>query len=367
MKIKKLKATMEMQKPQLKTEFDDKIITNVLADIYEYLLFWHCHTLAQFAATCGESPIGALAYDKSEFELSREQIKNRLTATMTGTRLQMPVAVWSNASSTEKLLLLNEAMSAASLQAGLRTKIKDFIHSAAYFFTDTAFDDLTAVLENFSYKQASPYSPACASAVTEATVDAEKAELELTEAVPEALLVPCIEAFYALETLTFACNLRESSQNIFGHAEVLLLQHQSRKYNNRRLKGREIYVGLEPCLLCMSAIIAAHVDSVHYYALDPKAGAAQSCIALADSQWLTNRPAACFHEQSCFNDLTSQQLKAFFRNLRQQNKELNRSLGGRKQRKETIKNLTVSAQDKVKWRNSAAGERSAAEKQTPAS
>lgn len=68
-----------------------------------------------------------------------------------------------------------------------------------------------------------------------------------------------------------------------GHAEVLVLRDAARKTDNHRLNGATLYVTLEPCAMCVGAIVQARVARVVFGAYDQKAGALGSAIDLSDS------------------------------------------------------------------------------------
>jgi tRNA(adenine34) deaminase len=59
-----------------------------------------------------------------------------------------------------------------------------------------------------------------------------------------------------------------------AHAEVLALRAAARAAGNYRLTGAELYVTIEPCLMCVGAAIHARVARIVVGARDPKAGAA---------------------------------------------------------------------------------------------
>ena len=61
-----------------------------------------------------------------------------------------------------------------------------------------------------------------------------------------------------------------------AHAEVLTLRTGGGKLGNYRLSGATLFVTLEPCLMCMGAMIHARLARLVFGALDPKAGAALS-------------------------------------------------------------------------------------------
>jgi tRNA(adenine34) deaminase len=68
------------------------------------------------------------------------------------------------------------------------------------------------------------------------------------------------------------------SQDPTAHAEVVVLRAGARALSNYRLPGSTLYVTLEPCLLCVGAIVQARVATVVYAARDPKGGAVRSLL-----------------------------------------------------------------------------------------
>lgn len=70
-----------------------------------------------------------------------------------------------------------------------------------------------------------------------------------------------------------------------AHAEILAMRRAAEKLGNYRLTGAELYVTLEPCIMCAGAIIQARLARVIYGALDPKCGAVVSLYKiLTDSR-----------------------------------------------------------------------------------
>lgn len=63
-----------------------------------------------------------------------------------------------------------------------------------------------------------------------------------------------------------------------AHAEIEALRAGARALGTYRLNGTTLYVTLEPCVMCASAIIHARVSRVVFGAWDPKAGAAGSTV-----------------------------------------------------------------------------------------
>ncbi len=65
-----------------------------------------------------------------------------------------------------------------------------------------------------------------------------------------------------------------------GHAEVVALRTAAKKSGNYRLPGATLYVTLEPCVMCMGAMMHARLARVVFGASDPKTGACGSVINL---------------------------------------------------------------------------------------
>lgn len=74
-----------------------------------------------------------------------------------------------------------------------------------------------------------------------------------------------------------------------AHAEVVALRAACHAAENHRLTGATLYVTLEPCAMCMGAIVQARVARVVFGAYDPKAGAAGSAVDLSDSPAFNHR------------------------------------------------------------------------------
>jgi tRNA(adenine34) deaminase len=75
-----------------------------------------------------------------------------------------------------------------------------------------------------------------------------------------------------------------------AHAEILVLRDAAERIGNYRLLASAIYVTVEPCVMCMGAIIHARVGRVVYGAPDPKWGALGSIYDFAKDNRLNHRP-----------------------------------------------------------------------------
>lgn len=67
-----------------------------------------------------------------------------------------------------------------------------------------------------------------------------------------------------------------------GHAEIVALRAAGRAADNYRLPGADVYVTLEPCLMCAGAMIHARIRRLVFAAADPRTGAAGSVYSLLD-------------------------------------------------------------------------------------
>ncbi|MGI9247921.1 MAG: tRNA adenosine(34) deaminase TadA [Woeseiaceae bacterium] len=74
-----------------------------------------------------------------------------------------------------------------------------------------------------------------------------------------------------------------------GHAEIVALRAAAEAQKNYRLPNATLYVTLEPCVMCVGAIVQARVGRVVFGAYDDKAGALGSATDLSESKALNHR------------------------------------------------------------------------------
>lgn len=67
-----------------------------------------------------------------------------------------------------------------------------------------------------------------------------------------------------------AHNLKETKQTAIAHAEILAIQKANKKLKNWRLTDCDMYVTLEPCDMCMGAIISSRIKNIYIGTLDSK-------------------------------------------------------------------------------------------------
>jgi len=98
-----------------------------------------------------------------------------------------------------------------------------------------------------------------------------------------------------------------------GHAEILALRDAAAALKNYRLPGTTLYVTVEPCLMCMGALLHARVQRLVFGCYDPKAGAAGSLYDVSNDPRLNHRleVTAGVREAEC-----RALLQTFFRNRR---------------------------------------------------
>lgn len=108
-------------------------------------------------------------------------------------------------------------------------------------------------------------------------------------------------------------NRREAEKSVTAHAEMMALEAACRTLGRWKLDDCDLYVTLEPCSMCASAMMQARIRSVYFGAWDPKAGAAGSAIDLFNESWVSHHVTVYegIMEVPC-----KQMLIDFFRDLR---------------------------------------------------
>lgn len=74
-----------------------------------------------------------------------------------------------------------------------------------------------------------------------------------------------------------------------AHAEILALRDAAERIGNYRLEGADLYVTMEPCVMCAGAILHSRIRRLFYGAPDPKAGAVDSLFKLLGDMRLNHR------------------------------------------------------------------------------
>ena len=149
----------------------------------------------------------------------------------------------------------------------------------------------------------------------ERDVDYMRAALDLARQAAAAGEVP-IAALVVVETavVSQAYNRREQWQDPTAHAELIAIREAAGRLGTWRLTGATLYVTLEPCVMCIGAIILSRISRVVYGTRDPKAGACGSVFDIPSESKLNHRVVV----QGGIGEQESRfLLQEFFRGLRQ--------------------------------------------------
>ncbi len=114
-----------------------------------------------------------------------------------------------------------------------------------------------------------------------------------------------------------AHNERERKNVATCHAELSAIEKACKKLGSWRLDDCELYVTLEPCIMCAGAIINARIKKVYFGAREPKGGACESRFNLLSSgvlNWQTDYEGGIMEEE-CSTLITD-----FFKARRKENK-----------------------------------------------
>ncbi|SHM72145.1 tRNA(adenine34) deaminase [Duganella sacchari] len=90
------------------------------------------------------------------------------------------------------------------------------------------------------------------------------------------------------EVIAVGCNQPIGRHDPTAHAEIVALRAAAEKLGNYRLPGCELYVTLEPCVMCSGAMMHARLARVVYGAADPKTGACGSVLNLFEQEQLNH-------------------------------------------------------------------------------
>ncbi|MES2822844.1 MAG: tRNA adenosine(34) deaminase TadA [Pseudomonadota bacterium] len=103
-----------------------------------------------------------------------------------------------------------------------------------------------------------------------------------------------------------------------AHAEIVALRMAALNEQNYRLIGATLYVTLEPCTMCVGALVHARIARLVYGTTEPKAGAVQSKSRLLESEYFNHRLQ--YSGGICAADC-QQQLSSFFQRRREEVKQ----------------------------------------------
>jgi len=116
------------------------------------------------------------------------------------------------------------------------------------------------------------------------------------------------------QVLAQAHNFRELWQDPTAHAEMVVIREAATRSGSWRLTDTTLYVTLEPCAMCIGAIILARIPRLVFGAPDPKAGACGSILDVPAERRLNHRVELL---GGVLEQESQELLQAFFKSLRQ--------------------------------------------------
>lgn len=119
------------------------------------------------------------------------------------------------------------------------------------------------------------------------------------------------------EIIARAHNLREACNDPTAHAEMVAIRQAARHIGHWRLLETSLYVTLEPCVMCMGAIILARIPRLVFACRDPRAGAAGSIYDFSQDDRFNHKVVTT---EGVLGEDCSQMLTSFFQELRSNNK-----------------------------------------------
>ena len=109
-------------------------------------------------------------------------------------------------------------------------------------------------------------------------------------------------------------NLKETKQNSIEHAEIVAINKACKKLKSWRLIDCEMYVTLEPCVMCAGAIINSRIKKLYIGTMDMKTGACGSKLNLLEDYKFNHNVEV---EKGILNKECEYILKDFFKKLRE--------------------------------------------------
>ena len=108
-------------------------------------------------------------------------------------------------------------------------------------------------------------------------------------------------------------NVRETKLDPLGHAELVAIKKAAKKLGDWQLVGCDLYVTIEPCIMCSGAIIQSRIARVIYGADDIKGGGFGSSINVLDAKNINHSPEVI---KGVMKDECSKIIKDYFKNKR---------------------------------------------------
>lgn len=123
---------------------------------------------------------------------------------------------------------------------------------------------------------------------------------------------------YKNEIIAKAHNTRHQNKSVFDHAEIIAIKKANKKLSSWMLDDAVIYITLEPCLMCIGAIMQSRIKKVVFAASEPKFGSLGSIIDISSSNYKFNHQLEV--KKGILENESSLLIKAFFKEIRQNKK-----------------------------------------------
>ncbi|MDR3256741.1 MAG: tRNA adenosine(34) deaminase TadA [Endomicrobium sp.] len=101
-----------------------------------------------------------------------------------------------------------------------------------------------------------------------------------------------------------------------AHAEIVALKKAAKKLKNYRLTDCSIYVTIEPCTMCVGALVNARIKRIVFGAIDKKAGACKSVFKIANSKKLNHQIEVIGGKEKYLSIECADIIKKFFKEKR---------------------------------------------------
>ncbi|MDR1122600.1 MAG: tRNA adenosine(34) deaminase TadA [Endomicrobium sp.] len=101
-----------------------------------------------------------------------------------------------------------------------------------------------------------------------------------------------------------------------AHAEIVTLRKAAKKLKNYRLKNCSIYVTIEPCIMCVGALVNARIKNIIFGAYETKSGACKSVFKIAKNKKLNHKIEFSNGKEKYLNKECADIIKNFFKERR---------------------------------------------------
>jgi tRNA(adenine34) deaminase len=116
-----------------------------------------------------------------------------------------------------------------------------------------------------------------------------RAAIDVAKSAPDAEVPVGAIIVYDNNIISIAHNERETSKDPTAHAEILALRRAGQVLQRWNLHKCDMYVTLEPCVMCAGAIVNSRISSVYYGAVDSRFGAVDTTYKIGTDNKLNHK------------------------------------------------------------------------------